>query len=77
MLCTKKNQTVGLDLVYNKNNTYTYIAPFPEMNQIKGALQNMKRTKTTLHKKFRPTQYKNIELSKKITCIKNENVKLK
>ena len=40
------------------------------MNQIKGALQNTKLTKTTLHKKFRPTQCRTTEQSKKSQILK-------
>ena len=34
----------------NNNNICIYREPFPEMNQIKGALQNTKLTKRKLHK---------------------------
>ena len=47
------------------------------MIQIKGALQNAKLTKKTLHKKFRPTHCKTTEQSKKITGLKSVNVKFK
>ena len=47
------------------------------MNQIKGILQNTNLTKKTLHKKFRPTQYRTSEKLKKITSFKSVNVKFK
>ena len=47
------------------------------VDQIKGALQNTKLIKTTLHKKFRPVQYTTTEQSKKISGFKSVNVKFK
>ena len=62
---------------WNNNNTCISIAPFPEMNQIKGALQNLKLIKKTPHKRFRRTQYRTLEQSKNIAGCKSVNVKFK
>ena len=58
-------------------NTCISLALFPEMNQSKGALQNTKLTKKTLHKKFRLTHCRTSEQSKEITGFKSVNVKFK
>ena len=41
----------------NNNNACIYIAPFPEMNQIKGALQNTKLTKKKDRNSSTTTKY--------------------
>ena len=73
---TKKVLFVLNQFIFN-NDTRVSIVPFPEINQIKGALQNMKLSKKAPHKKFRPTQYRISEQSKKITGFKSVNVKFK
>ena len=63
-------------LLSNSNNTCISIAAFPKLNQIKDALQNTKLTKKTLQKKFRPTQYRTFEQSKKTKGFKSANESL-
>ena len=54
-----------------------YIAPFPKTKSDQRCSSKYEINKNTLHKKFRPTQYRTTEQSKKITGFKSVTVKFK